>query len=70
MNQSRIIGIALLVVGVGLMYFGYQATGSLGEEVHETITGRFTDETTWYLLGGGAMAVVGLLLTLSGGRGR
>lgn len=70
MNQTRIIGIVLIVVGLGLLYFGYQATGSIGEEVHETLTGRFTDETTWYLLGGGAAAVVGLVLTLTGGRGR
>ena len=68
MNNQRIAGIALLVIGLGLLYFGWQATESFGEQVHETFTGRFTDETTWYLLGGGAMAVVGLILTLMGGK--
>jgi hypothetical protein len=68
MSTKRIVGIALLVIGIGLLFFGLQATDTLTEEVHETLTGRYTDETTWYLIGGAAAAVVGLLLTLFGGR--
>lgn len=70
MSNMRILGIALLVIGLGLLFFGIQATGSLTEDVHETFTGRYTDETTWYLIGGGAAAVVGLLLTVFGGSKR
>lgn len=66
MSTNRIIGIILIIVGGGLLFFGLQATGSLTEEVHETFTGRFTDETTWYLLGGGAALVVGLIMALRG----
>ncbi|QKK01348.1 MAG: DUF3185 family protein [Pseudomonadota bacterium] len=68
MSTNRLIGIILIVIGGGLLYFGLQATGSLAEEVHETFTGRFTDETTWYLLGGGAALVVGLIMALRGGK--
>lgn len=68
MSTQRIVGIALLVIGLGLLFFGLQATDSLTEEVHETFTGRYTDETTWYLIGGAAAAVVGLVLTLLGGK--
>ncbi|QOC22625.1 DUF3185 family protein [Wenzhouxiangella sp. AB-CW3] len=68
MSTKRIVGIGLLIVGLGLLFFGFQATDTLTEEVHETLTGRFTDETTWYLIGGAAAAVVGLLLTLFGGK--
>ncbi len=68
MSTKRIIGIALLVIGLGLLFFGFQATDTLTEEVHETFTGRYTDETTWYLIGGAAAAIVGLLLTLFGGK--
>ncbi|WP_376694622.1 DUF3185 family protein [Wenzhouxiangella sp. EGI_FJ10305] len=68
MSTNRIIGIILIIVGGGLLFFGLQATGSLTEEVHETFTGRFTDETTWYLLGGGAALVVGLIMALRGGK--
>lgn len=68
MSTNRIIGIILIIVGGGLLFFGLQATGSLTEEIHETFTGRFTDETTWYLLGGAAALVVGLIMALRGGR--
>lgn len=61
MSTSRIIGIVLLVAGAILFYFGYQASQSLGEQVHETFTGRFTDATTWYFVLGIAAAVAGLL---------
>lgn len=70
MSNMRILGIALLIIGLGLLFFGFQATGSLAEDVHETFTGRYTDETTWYLIGGGVAAVVGLLLTVFGGSKR
>jgi hypothetical protein len=69
MSAARLAGVALLVVGLGLMYFGLQATESFGEQAHEMVTGRYTDETTWYLIGGGAMALVGLLLAAFGGKG-
>lgn len=62
----RVAGIALLVVGVLLLFFGWQATGSMGEQMHETVMGRFTDQTMWYLIGGAASAVGGLVLLLTG----
>lgn len=68
MSTNKIIGIILLIVGAGLLFFGLQATGSLTEEVHETLTGRFTDTTTWYLLGGGAAVVVGIVMLARGRR--
>lgn len=68
MSTNRIIGIVLIIIGGGLLFFGFQATESLTEQVHETFTGRFTEETTWYLLGGGAALIVGLIMALRGGR--
>ncbi len=70
MSIWRLLGVALLVVGLGLLYFGWQATEGLGEQVHEMVTGRYTDETMWYLIGGGAAALVGALLVLFGGKTR
>lgn len=63
MASSRLLGIVLLVVGVGLLYFGYQSTQSVGGQLTETLTGRFTDETMWYLIGGAAAAAAGAFLT-------
>ena len=68
MNSTRILGIVLLVAGVVALYFGWQASESIVDQAHETLTGRFTDETMWYFIGGGVAAVAGLLLTLFGSR--
>jgi hypothetical protein len=38
--------------------------------VSNTFTGRFTEGTTWYILGGIALALVGLFMALIGGRGK
>lgn len=61
MAGPKLVGIVLLVVGIGLLYFGYQSTQSIGNQLTETVTGRFTDETMWYLIGGAA--AVGAFLT-------
>ncbi|HLR86725.1 MAG TPA: DUF3185 family protein [Wenzhouxiangella sp.] len=64
MSTNRIIGIILIIIGGGLLFYGIQATGSITEDVHQSLTGRFTDTTTWYLLGGAAALVVGLVLAI------
>ncbi len=68
MSPIRILGIALLVGGLIALYFGWQASQGLVEQAHEAFTGRFTDETMWYFIGGGAAAVAGLALVLFGGQ--
>lgn len=66
MSTTRIVGLVLIVVGGILLYFGYNASQSALESVAETVTGRFTDETTIYLVGGAACAVLGVGLLLFG----
>jgi uncharacterized membrane protein len=68
MGTKKIVGIVLLVVGIVLLYFGFQATDAPLEEARETITGDFSDQTMIYLIGGAAAAVGGLLLVVFGGR--
>jgi hypothetical protein len=55
------LGLALLVVGGLLLYFGLHATDSVSESVQEGVTGKYTDKTTWYIIGGAVTALVGLL---------
>jgi uncharacterized membrane protein len=59
MNQKSMIGIALLVVGVILLYFGYNASESPTGEITEALTGRFDDETMFYFIGGAVAVVIG-----------
>ena len=62
MTTQKIVGILLLIGGAALLVFGFQASQSVGEQVFETFAGRFTESTTWYLIGGAAIALCGLLL--------
>ena len=64
MANGKIIGIVLLVIGIALLFFGFNATQSLSGELSEAFTGKYSDETMAYLIGGAASAVVGLVLLL------
>jgi amino acid transporter len=70
MNPQRIAGVVLLVVGVLLLIIGMNASNSLADQVSQTFTGRFTQGTTWYIIGGVASALLGLLLVFVGVRGK
>lgn len=62
MKSNQIIGIVFMIVGAILLYFGYQASQSVGEQMVETLTGRFTRETTWYFILGVAGVIGGALM--------
>lgn len=60
MRFNQIIGIVLLAVGALMLYFGYTASQGVGEQLHETFMGRFTDSTTWYFVIGTVAAAMGV----------
>ncbi len=64
--NNKILAIVLLVVGLILLFFAYQSSQSLGDQVTEAVTGRFTDSTTWFLILGAVSAVTGFGLLLFG----
>jgi uncharacterized membrane protein YidH (DUF202 family) len=64
MVSQKLLGIILVVIGIILLVFGFNASQSLGDQVTETFTGRFTDETMWYIIGGAVAVVVGGFLAL------
>jgi hypothetical protein len=70
MNPQRMAGVVLLVVGAVLLIVGINASNSVVDQVSNTFTGRFTQATTWYILGGIAVALFGLVLLLVHLRGR
>jgi len=59
MNAQRIIGILLLVGGLAALFYGLNASHSIADRVSDTFTGRFTEATTWYIIGGAAAAIGG-----------
>lgn len=70
MNPQRILGTLMLVGGVILLVVGMNASNSVADRWSNFFTGHFTDATVWYIVGGIASAVVGLMLVGFGGRSR
>ena len=62
MKPIQLLGIALIVGSAILLYFGINAANSPMEEIGEALTGRYSQETMAYLIGGGAAGIVGLFL--------
>lgn len=61
-TTTTAIGIALMVIGVGLAYWGYQQSGSIGSQIAQTITGSQTDKVMTLYVGGAASFFVGIYL--------
>ena len=59
---TKAVGLALLVGGAGLAYWGYQMSGSLTAQLSKNLTGALPDIVMYRYLGGAVSAVVGLFL--------
>ncbi len=66
MNKG--IGMALLVVGAALIFFGFNASDSASSDVSRFFTGAPTNKALWMLLGGGAAVIVGAVMTFRGSK--
>jgi len=63
-STMKSIGIALIVIGIGLAFWGYQMSGSIGSQITQTITGSHTDKVMALYIGGAASFIVGLYLNI------
>jgi drug/metabolite transporter (DMT)-like permease len=66
--NTTILGVAVLVIGAVLLGFGYHFSQAPVDQISNSLTGRFTDNTMWYFAVGVAMMVGGGLLAASGKR--
>lgn len=64
--NNKVLAIVLLVVGLIVLFLAYQSSQSLGDQVSEAVTGRFSDPTTWYMILGAAATVAGFGLLMFG----
>ena len=64
MNTNKVVALVLLALGGFLLFMGYQSSQGLDDQVSEALTGNFTDQTIWYLIGGGICAVAGLAMIM------
>ncbi len=66
MTQSRIVAVIALAIGAALLFFAWQGSAAPVDQVSEALTGRYTDATMWYLVGGIACVAGGVVLLLRG----
>ena len=66
MTQTNIIGFVALVIGAVLLFFAWRASQAPMDQVSEALTGRYTDNTMWYLVGGIIAFVAGAGLLFRG----
>jgi hypothetical protein len=60
--MNRALGLALLVGGIILIISGVNASQSFSSDVSRFFTGAATNKAMWFLVGGAAAAVAGLVL--------
>ena len=68
MNSQRVFGFVILAVGIILLVVGMNSSHSIADQVSNTFTGRFTQATTWYIVGGIAALIGGGAMLRTGGR--
>ena len=61
-STLKIISIALMVIGVGLVFWGYQQSGSMGSQLTKAISGSHADKVMILYIGGAVSFFVGLYL--------
>ncbi|MCC6717483.1 MAG: DUF3185 family protein [Acetobacteraceae bacterium] len=62
MKPMQILGVVALAVGGMLLWIGVRASNAPVEQVADVLTGRYTDRTMMYFVGGGTAALAGVLL--------
>jgi hypothetical protein len=65
MTLYRSLGIALAIAGIVFLVMGLNATDSTVERISETFTGKYTDQTIWYIAGGLAALIGGSVLAVA-----
>lgn len=62
MATAKIIGIALVVIGLGLACWGYRLSGSVGSQITQAVTGSDTDKVMTFYISSAVSLVIGLYL--------
>ncbi|CAH0991723.1 hypothetical protein SIN8267_01837 [Sinobacterium norvegicum] len=60
--NKKLLSIILLVVGAGLIFWGYQLSGSVSSQFSKSLTGSFSDKIMLHYIGGAVCIAVGLFL--------
>jgi hypothetical protein len=66
--MSRMLATIVLIVGLALLFWGFDASDSFASEVSEAVEGTPSNKSMGLMLVGGLLAVVGLFGLLRRGR--
>ena len=67
--MNKIFSSVLLVVGIVLLVYGFNASNSVGSDVSRAVTGNPTDRSKWLLIGGAVAAAAGVVGLFRGSKG-
>jgi hypothetical protein len=70
MFPRRILGIVLFTTGGIFVMAAMSSSQSVVDQVSTTLTGRFTQASTWYFIGGVSAGILGLMMLFLGPRQR
>lgn len=62
--HKNILALSLIVVGVGLIYWGYSESQSVASQVTEVFSGSPQDKVMYKYIGGVTALIVGIYLVL------
>ena len=63
-SLGKILGLALIVVGAALIYWGYADSSAVGAKVSKAFSGSEPDMIMYKYIGGAVSAVVGIYLLI------
>jgi len=61
-QNLKVISIALIVVGIALLIWGFQMSDSVGNQVTQSLTGSATDAVMYRYIAGAASLAAGAYL--------
>ncbi len=62
--DNKLIGIVLVLVGAGLLYWGYSDSQSVASQVSETFAGSLPNKVLYKYIGGAVVFLAGIYLIL------
>ncbi len=60
--DNKMIGMVLMVVGIGLAFWGYQMSGSIGSQLNQAFSGSASDGVLIRYIAGGISFAIGAYL--------
>jgi capsule polysaccharide export protein KpsE/RkpR len=67
MSTNKLFAIVLLLLGAGLLYWGFDASDSFASEVSEAVEGTPSEKSIGLMVTGGVIALVGVFLLMRRG---